>query len=185
MDVFVALLRGVNVGGRRSLSMAGLRTSLEAFGWGRIRTYLQSGNLVFAAPEADPAAHARAIEERIHAVFELTVDVLVVRGAELSDIAASVPFGTDPAVDESYLHVTFLLAPVSSEAFAAVELPAGEGERVSLSGRVVYLYLPHGYGRTKLNNAFFERAFRTRATTRNWKTVRALAALAGSGVDDS
>jgi uncharacterized protein (DUF1697 family) len=86
-------------------------------------------------------------------------------------------------VDDKTLHVTFLSSPVTATLFDALESPVQPGELAtlategSLAGRVVYLRLPHGYGRTKLNNAYFERRLKTPATTRNWRTVLALAGL--------
>lgn len=108
-----------------------------------------------------------------------------------------------PPPDESILHATFLFGSADGEAdfgeasraaysdafkaaFNRLELPADEGEETAfvgvppLAAPVVYLKLPHGYGRTKLNNAWFERKLGTAATTRNWRTVRALADLAGA-----
>jgi uncharacterized protein (DUF1697 family) len=176
MAIFVALLRAVNVGGR-SVGMADLRQGLEGLGYGRVRTYVQSGNIVFEAEDADPREHAAAIEGVIARDFGLESKVLVLTASEMSAIAAANPLIT-PGADEKRLHVTFLFAPADAAAFAALPLPARDGEQASLLGRVVYLHLPHGYGRSKLNNAYFERAFKTPATTRNWRTVTTLAGLA-------
>jgi uncharacterized protein (DUF1697 family) len=177
MVTFVALLRGINVGGSRSIAMADLRSSLTALGLSGVETYLQSGNAVFGALLDDPSGYARAIEERIDRDLGKQVEVLVLRGAELGEIVAANPFVGDPVVDETWLDATVLFRPASGPDSAALVLPAREGERATLVDRVAYLCLPHGYGRTKLNNAFFERALSTAATTRNWRTVRALADL--------
>jgi uncharacterized protein (DUF1697 family) len=77
---------------------------------------------------------------------------------------------------EGHLHATFLFQQPDGATFAQLELPAAPGERALLVGRVVYLHLPHGYGRTKLSNAYFERKLGP-ATTRNWRTVSALVEL--------
>jgi len=125
--------------------------------------------------------------------------VRVLRAAEMARVVAANPFAAESGVDEKALHATFILSaasegdfgPATEEAFAAVYragfeklgLPAAEGERAAFVGTpvlatpVIYLYLPHGYGRTKLNNAYFERALGAAATTRNWRTLRALAGL--------
>ncbi len=110
--------------------------------------------------------------------------------AELAQVAAANPFlpaaGAGPAAragpeaenaaDEKSLHATFLEEPAPEAAFAGLALPAQPGEQATIAagGRVIYLHLPHGYGRTKLNNGYFERRLGAAATTRNWRTVLAL-----------
>jgi uncharacterized protein (DUF1697 family) len=175
VTTYVALLRGVNVGGK-SVGMASLRAGLAAMGLTDVRTYLQSGNVVFSAGETDPQALAAAIAERIAGGVGLDIGVLVLTAAELRDVAAANPFLVDgtAAVDERHLHATFLFESPLEGAFAGLDLPAAEGERAALAGRVIYLHLPHGYGRTKLSNGYFERKLRSAATTRNWRTVLAL-----------
>ncbi len=178
MTTFVALLRAVNVGGR-TVAMADLRRGLERLGFDGVETYVQSGNVVFAAESGEPRAHAAAIEGLIARDHGLDTRVLVLRAREITAIAAANPF-VAAGTDERSLHVTFLYAPVEAAAFAALKLPAREGEEAALVGGVVYLYLPHGYGRSKLGNAYFERGLTTPATTRNWRTVTTLADLAAS-----
>ena len=106
--------------------------------------------------------------------------VLVLTAANLAHIATGNPFLADGA-DEKYLHVTLLFGPADADGFAGRDLPAQPGERAERAGPVIYLYLPHGYGRTKLNNAYFERALGTPATTRNWRTVLALVEVSARG----
>lgn len=175
MGTFVVLLRAVNVSGVK-LTMAELRRSLEDLGLTRVQTYVQSGNIVFDAAEDDPAAHASAIASAITDAFGLDVKVLVISAADLVRVARANPF-LDTGGDLRTLHATFLFDPVTEEAFAALEPPAQEGEQVAFGEQVVYLHLPHGYGRSKLGNAYFERALRTPVTTRNWRTVTALVEL--------
>ena len=204
---YIAFLRAVNVGGTK-LPMADLRALLEGLGLTNIRTYLQSGNAVFdAADDAEPAsALATAIEVRIERDLGPRVGVLVLPGEAMADIAAANPFLADggenggAGADESVLHATLLFGAhgeadfgeasdaaycaVYKAAFKKLELPAEEGEEAAFVGApplatpVIYLQLPHGYGRTKLNNAWFERKLGTAATTRNWRTVLALAQMA-------
>lgn len=157
--------------------MAELKSSLEALGLDNVRTYLQSGNVVFDAEGDDPHEHASAIQARIAGELGHHVDVLVIRCEEMQRIASSNPFLSIAGVDEKWLHATFLFQPASESDFEKLEPPAGQGERATLAGQVVFLHLPNGYGRTKLSNAFFERALGTPATTRNWKTVMSLADL--------
>jgi uncharacterized protein (DUF1697 family) len=181
MARFVALLRGINVSGHRQIAMADLRRSLQAAGLRDARTYLQSGNAVFEADEDDPEVVAAAIHTRIAADVGHQVEALVLPCAAVVRIASSNPFASSPGADERWFHATFLFHPASEAAFAELRLPAGQGELAMLADGVVFLYLPNGYGRTKLNNAYFERALGTPATTRNWRTVLALAGLCAPG----
>jgi uncharacterized protein (DUF1697 family) len=197
---YVALLRAVNVGGTK-VQMADLRSLLEGLGLRNVRTHLQSGNAVFDAADDEPAsALATAIAVRIQRDVGPRVGVLVLPGEAMDDVVRANPFLSGPGASEEALHATFLFGvedqgdfgDASAAAYSAVfeatfrrlELPADEGEEAELVGAppladpVVYLKLPHGYGRTKLNNAWFERKLGTAATTRNWRTVVALADLA-------
>lgn len=176
----VALLRGINVSGRRTVAMGDLAHSLEDLGLHDVRTYRQSGNVVFESERASPEEIAAAIERRVAADFGHDVSVLVVPGSVLQNVASSNPFAGLPDVDEGWLHVTFLDRPHAGDCTAEADPPAVDGERATRIGDVVYLLLPRGYARTKLNNAFFEKACGTVATTRSWRTVLALARLLSS-----
>jgi len=181
VTTFVDLLRAVNVSGQNRLPMAELRAALAEAGFERVETYVQSGNVVCDAPGDDPREHAAAVHDVIAERFELDVAVVSLTAAEMADAAAANPFiAEDPAVDPKSLHVTFLAAPLAPAAFEALKLPAAGDEAAALSadGRLLYLRLPYGYGRTKLTNAWSERALKTRATTRNWRTVQTLDGLA-------
>jgi uncharacterized protein (DUF1697 family) len=169
---FVCLLRGVNIGGVR-IAMADLRGLLEQLGFTDVRTYVQSGNAVFRADGGDAAAIAAAIATGIAERFGHDVGVLVLPCAAFCEIARDNPLLQDGDQLKT-LHATFLLDPVDDQAFAALDLPAAEGESARRSGQVVLLRLPHGYGRSKLTNPYFEKALKVRATTRNWRTVVAL-----------
>jgi uncharacterized protein (DUF1697 family) len=183
VGAFVDLLRAVNVSGQNRLPMADLRIALAGAGFAPVETYVQSGNVVCGGPGEDEAAHAAAVHDVISVGFGLDVDVFAMTVERLEAAAAGNPFvGEDPAVDPKWLHVTFLSAPVEPDVFEALAVPATGDEAAVLSadGRLVYLRLPYGYGRTKLNNAWVERALRTRCTTRNWRTVLMLTELAGA-----
>ena len=178
---FVALLRAVNVGGHTRVAMEDLKRVMEAQGFRDVVTYLQSGNAAFDADDDDPAAMARALEERLARSTGNQVPVLVLRAEEMQRIVSGNPFLSAPGTEERSLHVTFLFRPTDGPGFGGIDLPARAGEQAVRAGSVVYLRLPMGYGRTRLDNAYFERVLGTPATTRNWRTVRALAGLAAVG----
>ena len=174
MTPFVALLRGINVAGQKQIRMADLQKSCEASGLKDVRTYLQSGNVAFRAGRADPRRLAEALRARIAKDFEHDVEVLVLPAKELNLIAGSNPLRPRSGDEQRLFHGTFLFQRVAGKRFRQLKLPALPGEKAVMVGQAVFLYCPHGYGRTKLNNSFFEKALGVPATTRNWRTVLAL-----------
>ena len=188
MTTFVALLRAVNVSGQNRIPMAELRRALSGLGRAGVQTYLQSGNVVFDAPGDDPVEQAAALHELIARELGHDVQVLVLTDDEMQRVAAEMPFVGAADFEDNWVHATFVSAPVDEAGFAGLKIPAQPGEKAVLAasvpiavGQVIYLYLPRGYGRTKLNNAYFERALKTPATTRNWRTVLALAQMSAQG----
>lgn len=177
MTVFVGLLRAVNAGGRKRLDMNALRKSFEALGLTDVVSYLQSGNLVFSSTQEDSHALADALEARLAADFGHEMNVLVLPAKEFDEIVRANPLAPRVAKAGSLYHATFLFRHVPETLFAEQPLPLQDGEKAALVGRVVYLYCPGGYAKTGLTNAYFEKALGSRATTRNWRTVRALQAL--------
>jgi uncharacterized protein (DUF1697 family) len=176
---FAVMLRSVNVGGRNRLAMADLRDLVLSLGFADATTYLQSGNVVFSGT-GNASAASRAIEGRMTADLGLDVAVLARSGPQLGKVLDGNPFLAG-RVDQKTLHVTFLADRPSAQKVRALEARAGQfgQDRFEVGGTSVYLHCPGGYGKTKLNNTFFERALGVTATTRNWRTVTALAELCG------
>lgn len=177
MKSYVALLRAVNVSGQNKLAMADLRAQLVRAGYQDVTTYVQSGNVVFQAPATPEPKLVGALEREIQRTFGLTVTVLVRTKDQLRDLQAANPF-VKRRTDPSALYVTLLATrPSVAQVKELATKIAGRDEAV-VGGREVYLHCPGGYGRTKLNNSFFERNLGAKATTRNWKTVTKLLELA-------
>jgi uncharacterized protein (DUF1697 family) len=180
MNAYLALLRGINVSGKNPVPMAKLKETFAGLGFAGVQTYLQSGNVVFQTKKTAPAKLAGEIEAAISRDFGHPVPVLVLTAGQLDAIASDNPLWPKTGGEETRFHATFLFDPVSKSAFDALKLPAAEGEQAVLAKGAILLHCPHGYGRTKLNNMWFERALKVRATTRNWRTVRALQELMAS-----
>jgi uncharacterized protein (DUF1697 family) len=174
MTKFIALLRGINVSGHKIIRMADLKRMFERLKYDNVQTYLQSGNVVFEAKGGDQKKLAATIHAAIVDDFEFDVEVVVLPAADMIKIAASNPFSE---LDEKWLYVTFPFKPVNKTDFTKVKMPIKIGEKVVLVGKVIYGCCPHGYGNTKINNTFFEKALVMPTTTRNWRTVTALAQL--------
>ncbi|MEV7413824.1 DUF1697 domain-containing protein [Streptomyces sp. NPDC089919] len=177
---FVALLRGINVGGRRKVPMAQLRALLEGLGYDGVRTYLQSGNAVFTAAEPDADAVRVELERAIEAEFGFAVPCVVVDGRYLRAVVAACPF---PAaeLEGKQLHATFLSRQPEPERLAGLDPAAFAPEDFRLGDRVLYLYAPDGLGRSKLGEALHRPAVLKGIdwTSRNWNSVLALVELAG------
>ncbi|MEM5774548.1 MAG: DUF1697 domain-containing protein [Anaerolineaceae bacterium] len=178
MSVYISLLRGINVGGSAKIAMADLRALYEDLGFHDVTTYVQSGNVVFSADEVDLPALARGIEQKMQAVWGFLVPVLMRTVDDFSRILTGNPFLSRPEVDPSKLHVTFLTAPAEESRLGGVASPNVDGDEFAICGQEIFVYCPNGYGRTRLNNNFFEKKLALPATTRNWNTVRELHRLA-------
>lgn len=167
---YAALLRGVNVGGN-ALAMTDLARLVEGLGGRDVRTYLQSGNVVYAGPKRV----ALELEAALLAELGVRSPVLVRSGAELARVVVGKPF---PAEGKA-VSVTFLAAPPDAKALAPIDPSAYGDDSFVAVGSEIYLHTPGGYGRSKLGNSFWERKLSTTATTRNWNTVVALAGMTG------
>ena len=190
MARYVALLRGINVGGHGKLPMADLRALLSGLGHGQVATYVQSGNAVFTSPSGDAEALARELEAELAARHRLTPMVLVLAAAELHRVVAVNPY---PEVSEAkQLHVVFRQEQLSA---AEVEGVVAAAERASAKGSpdsaaivagVLYLHTPDGLGRSLLA-AQLARAGGVAgagSTSRNWATVTRLATMVDA-LDDA
>lgn len=179
MARYAALLRGVNVGSAR-LAMADLRRIVTDLGHSDVKTYLQSGNVVFTSPPAKAATLAEGIERRLADELGLRVPVLVRDGAELATIVDASPYAAKQD-DPTRMLVAFLSAAPTAARRRELTVPAGENIEYEVLGREIHLHFPDGgYGRTKFTNAHLEKKLGVVATTRNWKSVLALRDLTAS-----
>lgn len=177
MTRYACMLRGVNVSGQRKLTMKELVALCQSLGFTNVVSYLQSGNLVLDS-KLDAAKLEKKLEDTIGSEFGYAdVDVLVRTEQQLLATLESLPAEWKEH-DTATLHFTFTKTPIGTTAahgdFLPDEFAAGE--------RVVYVHCPNGYGRTKLNNSYFERILKLRATTRNWNTTNKLYELTRTDV---
>jgi uncharacterized protein (DUF1697 family) len=185
MPTHVALLRGINVGGSNKISMADLRELVASLGHTGVSTYIQSGNVVFTAPEpdaSDAAGLAAGLEQAIGQSFGLRVRVVVLSRAELAQVISDNPYLAEP--NPKYVHAIFFPADPGQqlrESVAAAERKAAEKggrDEATVVGRTLFLHTPDGYGRSDLA-ARLSRGGGALAdgTARNWATVTKLLAL--------
>jgi uncharacterized protein (DUF1697 family) len=177
MKTYIALLRGINVSGQKKIKMADLRALLESLGFAEVQTYIQSGNVVFKSSADDPGELIVRIENAIQKKYDFHVPALVLDVEDIREALENNPFKER---ETDWLHFTFLAEAPSQDRVAQLEALDYPPEEFELGQRVVYLYLPKGYGRAKLNNNFLEQKLKVKATTRNWKTTQKLLDLAGA-----
>ncbi len=177
MTVYVALLRGINVGGKHSLPMQELRTILGSLGCEDVKTYIQSGNAVFRS-DNDRELLASDITSAIDQAFGFAPPVQLLMIEEFQSILAANPF-PEAASTPKFLYVSFLAKAAQNPDLATLETLGTSSERFELLGNAFYLHAPDGIGRSKLA-ARVERCLGVETTARNWRTVTKIAELAAS-----
>jgi uncharacterized protein (DUF1697 family) len=179
-NTWIALFRGINVGGNNVLPMKSLPALLETCGCRGVQTYIQSGNVVFRSAPGDARTLARRIAEAVQASRGFQPRVIVLPRKELDRAIAASPFSEAEAEPKS-VHLFFLSGPPQKSGLARLKALQAKSEAFELKGRVFYLHTPAGFGDSKLAAAI-ERALGVDATARNWRTclkLRELAAAVG------
>jgi uncharacterized protein (DUF1697 family) len=173
----IALLRAVNVGGRK-LPMAELREICAALGWTEVETYIQSGNVVFAAPgptlELETSLE-RAIEQR----FGYWSDVIIRSTDQWRALLAANPLAQEAEAEPSRVLVGLAKARLHPGAAEAIQAKAAAGERVEQAGEALWFHYPAGVGTSKLTPSLIDRSAGSPVTARNWRTMLKLAEMAG------
>jgi uncharacterized protein (DUF1697 family) len=176
-DSYVALLRGINVGGKHKLPMKDLAELLATTHCKNIRTYIQSGNVVFSATQAVARGLVTEVATKIGERFGFAVPVVIRSAAEMVEVVRNNPF-LARGLSEKDLHVGFLASRPSAEAVAKLDHQRSPGDEFEVVGTEIYFYLPNGAGQTKLTNAYLDSRLATISTSRNWATVLKLCEMA-------
>lgn len=176
--IHFALLRAVNLGAHQPVAMADLRGLLTDLGFAATRSLLQSGNLVFRSRGRTGAQLERLLEAEAGKRLALHTDFFVRGAEEWKEVVARNPFPREAARDPGHLLVFFLKDAADAKDVKALQAAITGPEVVRGQGRQAYIVYPDGIGRSRLTIALIEKKLRTRATGRNWNTVRKLGALA-------
>jgi uncharacterized protein (DUF1697 family) len=180
--VYIALLRGVNVGGKNKLPMKSLGAICETHGCTAVRTYIQSGNIVFQASAKVAASFAGKVKLEVKKAFGFETTVILRTAEELRLVTGNNPF-LKPGVDTKLLHVMFLADEPDLTDVVKLNPVCENDEAFSLRGKEIFLYLPNGMGRSKMGGYAFDKVLHTVGSTRNWQTVTKLLALAEGAAD--
>lgn len=178
METYIALLRGINVSGHKMIKMDALREMFLDLNFINPQTYIQSGNVIFQDKKGKPEVLEKKITKQILNQFGFEVPVLVTGLDKLNAVLKNNPFVNDKKVDLTKLHVTLLSQVPTQIAIEKIKNGNYNSDEFILIGKVVYLFCPDGYGKTKLTNTFFENKLKVKATTRNWKTIGGLVKIA-------
>lgn len=172
MTLYIALLRAINVSGKNIIKMAELKQMFESMGFGKVQTYIQSGNVLFEA-DAEPAVLRERIEAEIERVFGLTVTVILRTPAELDGVVSRCPF---TEVDQ--LYVVYLEGEPTEAGIARLKEFPCQSEQWQIRGQELYVVYGEGAHKSKLTNALIEKRLGMASTARNWRTTLKLVELA-------
>lgn len=176
MKTYICLVRGINVGGKHLLPMKELRTLFEDLGLQNVRTYIQSGNVVFQSAEERGMRLSDAISAAMLDRFGFKPQVLLLSSGAFEAAMGANPF-PEAEVEPNSLHLYFLASSPVQPDLAVLEELRKDGERFRLVDRVFYLHAPQGIGRSKLA-ANVEKSLGVPVSARNWRSVSRIMALA-------
>jgi uncharacterized protein (DUF1697 family) len=181
MAIYVALLRGINVGGKNRIKMADLKLAFEHIGLSRVQTFIQSGNVLFESNEGEEPLR-KPIENKLEDVFGFYIPVILRTSMELEQIIKNCPFSEEEVIEAEAaskvesLYVGLLIQPPSQEGIEQLNVYKSQTDKFSIIGRDVYLLFYNSIRNSKLANNLHKLNVLT--TTRNWKTINKLAQMA-------
>ncbi|MBO0823600.1 MAG: DUF1697 domain-containing protein [Actinobacteria bacterium] len=181
MPRYLALLRGINVGGHNKVAMADLRQIAADLGYTDISTYIQSGNLMFSSDDPDAAGHADLLQKAIAERLGVHAGVVVLTAGELDAVITGNPFPNE--TNDRCVHAVLRTGPMDSRALTAVAEAVrkarerGSRDNAIVVGQTLYLHTPDGFGRSDLAARLVSSAAQAGGTARNWATVNKLRAL--------
>ena len=178
MPVLISLLRGVNVGGHHKIKMEELRSVYGELGFTDVRSYVQSGNVLFKSRAAGSAKLAGRIEDAIEQKWGFRPAVILRTLAEMAAVVETNPFDGRDDVAPNHLAVIFLGAAPAAKAVQSITAMSWAPEEVRLAGRELFIHFPNGMGQSKLAPNSLEKILNTAGTARNWNTVTKLLAMA-------
>ena len=170
-SVYVALLRGVNMGGKNKLPMKDLAEIFAKAGCDRVKTYIQSGNVVFSAPESLCRSLPESVAKEIRRRFGHSPAMTLRSLQQMLDIVRHNPY-IQPGMDEKRIAVLFLADTPTEKLIASLDAERSPGDDFTVRGSEIYLHVgKNGFAKTKLTNAYFDSRLKTMSTGRNWRTT--------------
>jgi len=180
MAIFIALLRGINVGGQKKIVMASLKELFGKLGFHNVTTYIQSGNVVFRSFEKDSSKIAKSVEKGIRDRYSYDVGVIVKSLDELSETIRTNPFNETDLGKGEKIYFTLLFQKPAKETVSMLKKFDNEVDDLAVKEKTVYLLCRKGYGRSMYSNNFIEKVLKVKATTRNLETMKKLVEIGNS-----
>ena len=177
-SIYIALLRGVNVGPHKRMKMEQLRASCEGLGFTGVKTYIQSGNVILQAPKLSPAGLSKKLGECIAKDFGFSCEVISRSREEMKAVIEDNSLAKERGIDLSKLHVLFLSEAASAAALKKVQELTLAPDRIHVSDKEIYFYFPNGVSGSSLWKHPLDRIMGVAGTMRNWKTVTTLYQMA-------
>lgn len=179
MKTYISILRGINVGGHRKIFMADLRKMYIDMGFISVKTYIQSGNVVFQSKSPLAIHELEALlEDRISMTFGHEVPVLIRTLDEWAQAMAENPFLTDPEIDIAHLSMTLFNAEPDSKLIDSLNTSGFLPDKIMFNGKHAYILCPGGkFHLSPITHSLLEKKLKVKASTRNWKTVMKLKSL--------
>ena len=157
MQTFISILRGINVSGQKKIWMADLKKLYEGLSFSDVKTYIQSGNVIFKSDsKTSDIEFAKKIEKAIFTKYNFEVPVIIRSKEELEKIISQNPFTKEKNIDLKKLHVTFLSETPDKEKIEQIKEADFLPDRFAIKGKEIYLHIPVSYGETKLSNNFLK-----------------------------
>jgi uncharacterized protein (DUF1697 family) len=178
MPVYIAMVRGINIGPHKRMKMEKLRASCEGLGFATVKTYIQSGNVIFSATKLSSGALSKKMGECIVRDFGFSADVISRTREEMKRIIDGNPFRKERGIDTSKLHVAFLSESAPAAALKKLQELTLAPDRTHSSGKEIYFYFPNGVSGSSLWRHPLDRVLSLPVTMRNWKTVTTLYQMA-------
>lgn len=175
--IFVALLRGINVSGQKMVKMELLRIIFAEMQFENIKTYIQTGNVLFSSEKTDQELICSDIEAKLRISLGFEVPVILKTIDELEKVIGSNPFKSRNLLENEKLHVTFLSGVPLVEVSENLNSYKDEVDEILIQGNIVYLLCKHGYGKTRFSNNFLEKKLKVIATSRNLDTLKKIVQL--------
>ena len=176
MQTYIAILRGINVSGHKIIKMAELREHLASLGFSNLTTYIQTGNIVFQSEEKESAELEEMIHQNIKDNYGFDVPVIVRTKIEWNAVIDRFPFNLD-SYDIKRIGVVYLKERATHIPTDEIDKFRAAKDELVYEDKEIYLYMPDGFGNSKLTNNVFEKKLNVSTTTRNWKTTMKLLEL--------
>jgi uncharacterized protein (DUF1697 family) len=177
MTTYIALLRGINVSGQKLVKMDQLKGLFEAMQLHNVRTYIQSGNVIFESSEEDALLLRKQIEQRIESAYSFQVTVILRTLRELEKVISHNPYKETELLETDSLYVSFLSEIPTRESIDHCLTFRNDIDEYTILDNEVYILIHKKFGETKFSNNFLEKKLKVAATTRNWATVNKLVSI--------